>query len=228
MEEHLEHKIATAIQNEDGQFSFQNKEALWLQINAARFPKRVVPIFWKIAAVFLVFFLFGSVFAGLFYTSQITKEMEQLETSNMEFRNTIDSLRSLEPTIMKEVEYVEKEKTVYVKEVVKPISTTNEELDEIENLRNEIQQITNQYQNEISELTQHVNSLETEKLLAVKNKQAQDSANNKPTFILKPSSPKEEMQNPIRVKAPKMELKFFNNAMKNSKVDANTSILNNK
>ena len=231
MEGHLDHKIAEIIQKNDGLSTFQNKGELWQQINAARHPKRVVPFIWKIAAILFAFFLFSGVFAGIFNRAKTNREKENLELANKFLQVKIDSLLELGPKVVKEIEVVEKERVVYVKETVREagantIEATNSQA--LNELKTSLEEIIEQYKQDVDALKQQVAQLENEKAIALKNKQAQDSANNRPPFVLKAELTDEQMKNNIKVETPKIELKLFNNAMKNSKIDANTSIMNNR
>ncbi len=231
MEGHLDHKIAEIIQKNDGLSNFLNKEDLWQQLNAARHPRRVVPFIWKIAAVFFAFFLFGGAFAGIFFLSKSNNEIKDLEFANQCLQSKIDSLLSIEPMVVREVELVEKECIIYVDKpareaVLNTIEESNNQA--LNELKTRLEMIKKQYAKDVDALKEQVVQLENEKAIALKNKQAQDSADNRPPFVLKPKLTDEQMKNNNKVETPKMELKLFNNAMKNSKIDANTSIINNR
>ena len=191
-------------------------------------PKRLVPVFWRAAAVVLAFFLFGGLFASVYTYMGQKHKINELTNKNHQLIQQLDSLKQVSPTVVTEVKYLDKEHIIYVKqpETKAGIATNAEKTGdkELSGLKDEIKAIEKAHQQEIDKLKHQLADYESE-LLAQKSRQENDSANTRPYFQLKPSGVKEEMQNPIKISSPKMELKLFNNSMEDRNIDSNISLM---
>ncbi len=217
MEEHMESKIAAAFQKKDQQKSFPNKEVLWHKIDSIRNQRKLVPVFWRAAAIIIAFFLFGSVVATIIIHTADVKKYKSAEIKNSFLQNQLDSITNLPPQILTEIQYVEKEKIIYRSTKISA-TKPNQLIEENTTLKTEnnilqkkIQTITENYETKISsleELLTLANQEKTETIINTKNP-SKDTVIKRPQFLFKPTSVNEKLQQPIINSAPKMEVKLF-------------------
>jgi hypothetical protein len=236
MKEFPEYKIAEVFWEKDRQVKFRNKENLWKRIESEKNDVRLVPLFWKVAAIFFVFMLAGSVFAHIYLQSENSGRLKAMEFKNSLLQNKLDSLLKLVPETVTEIRYIEKEKLVYKPEIssrVKALELIEENKNLVKNnnkLQSEIEAVTINFNKEIDSLKRQlalVFETKKERVQDQKNQQ-KDSLINRPQFLFNPSAVENQLQKPYINTTPKLEIKIFQNPMNERNIDPNTSILINK
>lgn len=114
MEKDLEHRIKDAYQKNDENTNYPQKHELWSRIENANGKKKKVLAYWRVAAIFLAFFMVSGVFAGIILNRNNLRQRELLQNEIHNLNNTVDSLQNIPPKVIAEIEYREKEIPVFV------------------------------------------------------------------------------------------------------------------
>lgn len=222
-----EHKVKEAFHKRDENFSFNNKENLWKRISEKISREKLVPAFWRVAAVMLALLAIGVAIAGISHVRIQNDKLAKSENKNIELQNYVDSLKKSKPQVITEVRVVEKEKVVY-QEVEKNInqSADSSEL-QVTNLQVRIDQLqeelllTNQ-QLQITKDSLHYAISTAEEPVLLTNNLSGDSG---PVFSLKTEKVKEQMY-PVKTEvSPKMKLQLLKIQENNVKYDINSTLL---
>ena len=104
----LEHNIKNAFDNELVKTRFQRKHEMWKRMDKELGRPAGVSGWWRIAAVFLIVVLAGSVVAGLNSRQKQTMQSEALKKENLLLQQKVDSLNFLPVRVEIETKFVEK------------------------------------------------------------------------------------------------------------------------
>jgi hypothetical protein len=226
MEKQLEHKIKEAFQKQDESFDYEKKDELWNRISGHVSRAKVVPAFWRVAAVILALIAFGVAFAAISISQSQSKKIVEVNYQNLKLKNIIDSLQSVNPEKIVETQYIEKEKIVYRK--IEQLSDENETADiEIKSFEKEILNLNEILKNTSSELQFTRDSLKIafaniEKLM---NRNINEPDYKGPNFKLKTERVKDQLQTEQMESSPKMKVQLFKIQDSNMKFDMNSTLL---
>jgi hypothetical protein len=226
MEQQWEHKIAEAYNTKDANTTYPNKDKLWNRISGEIRNFKGGSTLWKVAAILLVFVMFGGVFASISVLNTQNKKMAEIENRNLKLQHTVDSLLNIVPEKITEIQIVEKEKLIY-KEVFVPVQ--NESTVRIESAKPEAE--IKKLNEQLLVLKQNNQSIKDSLLIALseikmQEKITQDNSEEKRIkFKLKPEKVKDQMQENITGPTPKMKIQLFKLQKTDIKFDTNSTLL---
>jgi len=227
MEMQWEHKVKEAFQKRDENFPFNNKDNLWQRISEVLNRKRVVPAFWRVAAIVLALLSIGGAFAGISHIQTQNDKLVKKENQNRGLQIYIDSLNNIKPQVITEVSVVEKEKIVY--QEVEKIVYRSSDTTETQNTNLELK--INQLQEELLLAYQQLQLTKDSLHFALTSAEEPAIRSNmvsgvsRPVFSLKTEKVKEQMY-PVKTEvSPKMKLQLLKIQENNVKYDINSTLL---
>ncbi|HPE76778.1 MAG TPA: hypothetical protein PLC80_11865 [Draconibacterium sp.] len=229
METNLEHKVAEAYKKQDASTNYQNKDELWKRISNTRNSGLPVNGFWRIAAVLLAIFFITGAFSAILFINYNKSRIALLENKNYDLQVLVDSLQFAEKQIVTKIEYVEKEKPVYIR-VEKKSTLTEAENEEIGKLKSKIILQTKQFELETKNLQIKTDSLLNEIIalniaLGNKTNSIQSEKHGQPNFIeLKSEKYEMPLQQNSQTANPKMKLQLFSSPNEKTNFDMNSTI----
>ncbi len=229
MEKDLEHKVNTTYQKIDANTSYPRKDELWNRLDNKLNKRKGVPLYWRVAAIFLAMFLITGAIASFIGITYEHDKFKLLENENRNLLRIVDSLQNSQPAVITEIQYKEKEVPVYIT-FDKEDKSQNADKEQNEVLRKENEKLIKQFEFEKELFQEEIDSLQLE-LLALKEKNIENT-----------SAAKEENKNPqlIKLKSenydtlyqripttenPKIKLQIFSNPDNKKNFDLNTTIL---
>ena len=229
MEKNLEHKIKKAFEEKDSKSEYPFKPEMWKRIESVRKKDRSVPLFWRIASIFLVIVLLSGVFAGIVLINNNNRKMNQLKNENEKLILLIDSLQSITPKVITETKVLEKEVPVYIRTEVKS-QVDKQDISRIAELSQENNMLKTQLNVEKIKLQNQIDSLSGE-LLALKEintKTFYSGTETKKSEIIELKSENYDTlyQQKPKPEYPKIKLRVFTNPAKEDQLQINSNIFN--
>lgn len=221
----LEDRIAGAFLKNDNQYNFKNKDKVWKQIEAMKHGSGLVPLFWKVAAIFIGILLAGSIWGSYSIWSHSQKRTSDLTSKNEFLQLTIDSLIMLPPSVKTEIQYVERGKVVYRDRIVK--EGTSDQDERIVELKSQLERLEEKLKLLRVIFRQKEDSLKNAILNASKTNLIDNDALplGEPAFVIKPAPVPNKLQKQIPVQSTGMRLKILHQPDFNKQFDSNTTFL---
>jgi hypothetical protein len=226
MEKQWEHKIKEAFQKKDESFTYEKKEELWNRISGYVGQTKGVATFWRVAAIFLALIAFSGSFAAFSTYQKQFEKIETVEAQNSKLKFIVDSSQNIEPEIITEIKFIEKEKIVY-REVEQSSTGNNDSEIQIKNLENKIFQLNQVIESTSFELQTTRDSLDF--AYAEMENSKTDSKNKTEiktsNFKLKTERVQNQLQPVIIESPPKMKVQLLKIQDSNINFDMNSTLL---